>query len=237
MDFFSEFGHADRNQGDFTNRLKFAESKLKLSNHTPTMANIIEGSLHLREFFASKISRDESVQIINEQLRKDGFELYKINDQYKIAPTNGPKLEKKNNLNHKFIKNQVDTCNVYLDEGQLITAKEEAKNMLISVMNALLEDIEGKKMENDKSFEELYTAVKNVLKINVVEPRTSPLSIIQILSGFESIIEGISRLNHDSESPLEHTSPTISWARLMVNSCRSMAEFLLDYRNNLRYTS
>ncbi|HET8838231.1 MAG TPA: hypothetical protein VFM82_04475, partial [Flavobacteriaceae bacterium] len=200
MDFFSEFGHDDRNRGDFTNRLKFAESKLKLSNNTPTLANIIEGSLHLREFFASKINRDDSVRIINEQLRKDGFELYKINDQYKIAHTNGRMLEKRNNLNREFIKNHVNTCNKYLEENQFIKAKEEAKNMLISVMCALLEDIEGEKVENDKSMEELYTAVKKAMKINVVEPRTSPLSIVQILSGFESIIEGISRLTHDSES-------------------------------------
>src|SRR5690606_14823313 len=93
IDFFSDHGHDDRKRGDFTNRLKFAESKLKLWNNTPVLTKIIEGSLHLREFFASKIDRENTVQAINEQLKKDGYELFKVNDHYKLAFSNGLLVE------------------------------------------------------------------------------------------------------------------------------------------------
>ncbi len=233
MEFFSEYGDDDRKKGDFTNRLKFAESKLKLYNNTPNLTQIIEGSLHLREFFASNISREKSVEIINEQLKKDGCELRKINDHYKLIYSNGVSFENKNALSLRFIEDQIGNCNKQINDGQFNNAMELAKGMLISVMTAIVENADGDKIEDAKNLEELYKRVKNELKLNVVEPEISPFSLVQILSGFESIIEGLSKLSNDPETHSVRPSPKKSWARLMVNSSKTMAEFLLDHRENM----
>lgn len=233
MEFFSEYGNDDRKKGDFTNRLKFAESKLKLYNNTLNLTHIIEGSLHLREFFASKISREESVEVINGQLKKDGYEIIKINDQYKVAIPRELMVETENILSHNFITEKIDSCHKQIDNGQFNNAMEAAKDLLVSVMTAIIENDESRSIEAGENFEELYKQVRIKLKFNVMEPQISPFSVVQILSGFESIIEGLSRLSNDPETHFVRPSPKKSWARLMVNSSKTMAEFLLDHRENM----
>ena len=233
MDFFSEHGHDERKRGDFTNRLKFAESKLKLSNNTHFLTKIIEGSLNLREFFASKIDREKSVEAINERLGKDGYELQKIQDHYKVAYINGPLVETKKNLSGLFIEEQIENCHKHIAEGRYAEAIEEAKTMLALVMVAVIESF-GEHPNEDKNFEDLYKQVRVHLQLNVVEPEKVTLGMVQTLSGFESVIEGVFRMNGSSDARFEKPTPKKSWARLMVNSSKTLAEFFVDYRENLR---
>lgn len=233
MTFFADFDQDNLCKGDFSNRLRFAESKLKFHNDTPEIAQIIEKILNFKTFSSSEISRGNSAKIINTYLKNDGLLLSKINNQYKVSQTRGFFIESQKKPNRNFIVKQFDNCLVQVDNGQINSAIERAQDLLIMVMSGLIESYSGHKPTSEKNIDALFKEVKKAFQLDTIDPKKSPIGIIQILSGFESIIEGLSRLKDNITAHSTETEAKKCWAKLMINSSNTMAEFLIDFNEEL----
>ena len=233
VDFFVEFGADDRYEEGFPSRWKYTEDKIRQFNGTQELKLIIENSVDprdLMELCASSEKLDEIIKPINDYLRFDGFELKKIGEFYKVHDLKGiivqPETVKR--LNHEFIQEQITKCHNKIDQGDFNGAITNARSLAEAVMIEIIEQHERKEIKNDGKLENLYKQVKKILNLSI-EPRILPPTVIQILSGLESIIGGLAGLSNNSGDRHANKFKTMKHhARLAVNSTMTLVDFLLD---------
>lgn len=232
VDFFVEYGADDQYGEGFPSRWMYTEDKVRQFNGDPTLKKIIENSVDPRDFMEGQIDATMSINQINEYLKFDGFELKKVGEYYKIHDSKGllVQAEKAKELNHEFIKEQIDKCHSKIDSGDFNGAITNARSLAEAVMIEIIEDHEGKEIRNDGKFENLYKKVKKILNLTI-DPDVLPPTVIQVLSGLDSISGGLAGLSNNSGDRHANKFKTKKHhARLAVNSTMTLVDFLLDSR-------
>lgn len=230
VDFFVENGADDIYEQGFPSRWKYTEDKIREFNNTPNLKKIIESSVDPRDFIESEIALDDSIQKINEYLKYDGFEIKRIGDFNKIKDSKGLLVEPEtvSELSHDFIKEQIEKCHRKIDEGDFNGAITNARSLAEAVMIEIIEEHEGKEIKNDGKIENLYRQVKKILNMTI-DPSILPPTVIQILSGLDSISTGLAGLSNNSGDRHANKFKTKKHhARLAVNSTMTFVDFLLD---------
>jgi len=232
VDFFVDFGADDQYEEGFPIRWKYTEEKVRQFNNSETLKQILENSVDPRDFMDGGIDAEATINNINEYLKFDGFELKKVGEYYKIHDSKGllVKTEKVNELNHDFIKEQIDKCNSKIESGDFNGAITNARSLVEAVMIEIIEKHEGKEIKNDGKLDNLYKQVKRILNLTI-DPKILPPTVIQILSGLDSITSGLAGLSNNSGDRHANKFQTKKHhARLAVNSTMSLIDFLLDSR-------
>lgn len=232
VDFFVEFGADDQYGEGFPSRWKYTEDKVREFNGSIALEQIIEELLDPRDLMESRIEADESVQTINDYLRFDGYELKKVGEFYKVHDSKGILVEPEavKGLTHEFIHEQIQKCHSKIDQSDYNGAITNARSLVEAVLIEIIENFEGREIKNDGNLDNLYKRVKKILNLTV-DPDILPPTVIQILSGLESISSGLAGLSNNSGDRHANKFKTLKHhARLAVNSAMTFVDFLLDSR-------
>lgn len=232
VDFFVNYGSDDQYGGGFPSRWKYTEDKVREFNGTLTLKEIIEDSFDPREFIDSDINETESITQVNAYLSYDGFELKKVGGFYKIHDLKGLIVEPSSviSLNQDFIDEQIEKCNRKIDQADFNGAITNARSLVEAVMIEIIETHEGKEIKNEGKLEGLYKKVKKNLNMTI-DASILPSTLIQILSGLDSIVGGLAGLSNNSGDRHANKFKTEKHhAKLAVNSAMSLVDFLLDSR-------
>jgi len=133
--------------------------------------------------------------------------------------------------NYGFVKEQLEKSERKILEGDFDGAITNAR----SLVEAVLLDIEhylseDKSSTYDGNITKLYKQVRKFLNLN---PNTElPGSLIKILSGLISLVEGLSSIRNDmSDAHARRYKPHEHHARLAVNSAKTIIDFLFSTFN------
>ena len=197
VDFFVNFGADDQYGEGFPSRWKYTEDKVREFNDSLILKKIVEDLVDPRDLMESKIESEETIKQINDYLKFDGYELSKVGEFYKIHDSKGILVEPEavKELNHDFIKEQIEKCNNKIEQNDFNGAITNARSLAEAVMIEIIEDYEGKEIKNDGKLENHYKQVKKILNLTI-NPEILPPTVIQILSGLESISSGLAGLSN-----------------------------------------
>jgi len=230
VDFFVEFGANDVYEEGFPSRWKYTEDKIREFNNSATLKQIIENSVDPRDLMGADIAVNEIIKSINDYLKFDGYELKKVGEFYKIHDAKGMVVEAETvqGLSHEFIKEQIEKCQNKIDQGDFNGSITNARSLAEAVMIEIIEKHTGKEIKNDGKLDNLYKQVKKILNLTI-DPKVLPPTIIQILSGLDSIVGGLAGLSNNSGDRHANKSNTMKHhAKLAVNASMTLVDFLLD---------
>lgn len=236
VNFFVEFGANDRYEEGFPSRWKYTEDKVREYNNTDTLRKIIEASLDPRDYLETVYEPKLAAELANEYLKFDGYELKEINGLYKITDANGILVEPKTvkGLNHDFINEQITKCHDKIEKGDYNGAITNARSMLEAVMIEIIEEHDGYEYKNDGNLDNMYKKIKQILNLTI-DPKILPPTVLQILSGLNSITNGLAGLSNNSGDRHANKFKTKKHhARLAVNASMTLVDFLLDSREYQR---
>lgn len=230
VDFFVEFGANDVYGEGFPSRWQYTEDKVREFNNTTTLKSIIENSVDPRDLMGLGTGVPEIIKSINDYLKFDGYELKKVGNFYKIHDVKGIIVEPETvqGLSHEFIKEQIEKCQNKIDQGDFNGAITNARSLVEAVMIEIIETHTDEEVKNDGKLENLYKQIKKILNLTI-DPKVLPPTIIQILSGLDSITGGLAGLSNNSGDRHANKFKTMKHhAKLAVNSSISLVDFLLD---------
>src|SRR5690606_22099543 len=123
-----------------------------------------------------------------------------------------------------------EKCHRKIEEGDFNGAITNARSLAEAVMIEIIEENDGKEIKNEGKIDNLYRRVKQILNMTV-DPAVLPPTVIQILSGLDSISTGLAGLSNNSGDRHANKFKTKKHhARLAVNSTVTFVDFLLDSR-------
>lgn len=231
--FFNQFGENDTYEAGFETRWIFTKDKVRKFNNTKTLKSIIESAVDPRVFIGRHDELKYCISCINEYLKFDGYSLEKDGEFYKIYDLNNNLIEPEtiNKLDHDFVLEQIKKCQYKIEQGDYNGAITNSRSLVEAVMIQIIEKHTEKDFKNTGNLDKIYKEVKKILNLTL-DPEALPPTIIQILSGLESINSGLAGLSNNSGDRHANKFKTSKHhAKLAVNSSLTLVEFLLDSKD------
>jgi len=244
VSFFNEFGTNHSYGQGFPSRWSFAEDCIRQFNDTSTLKKIIVSALDPRDFMGATVydqttrenkpaNLQEALTYLNEILAYDGFEIVPHGKSYDIVDrTRGEivvdvKLEP-SHLSHAFIMEQIEKCRTKTSQGDYDGAITIARSLVEAVLAAIEKEFDSYAPEYDGDLPKLYKRVQKHLNLSPDNPKISN-SLKQILTGFISIIGGLSGLsNKMGDRHVREYKPAAHHAVLIVNAAMTFSNFIFD---------
>ncbi|KGE84818.1 MAG: abortive infection family protein [Gammaproteobacteria bacterium] len=234
---FNRYGYNLTYGQGFPSRHIFAEDRLREMNDTDQLKPLIEEILDVRNFIGQEDKLDSAINHVNSFLRFDGYKLKKNGEFYKVYDDTGSLVEAETieTLSHEFVNEQIGKCNDKITSGDYNGAITNARSLTEAVFIELVEELTGKEMNYKGDLTQLYKSVKKELKLNIDKDQM-PDSIIQILSGLNSIVNGLAGVsNIYGDRHATKLKPSKHHAKLAVNCAISICDFVIDskeYQSN-----
>ena len=257
VSFFNSFGVEESYGQGFPSRWDFAEQMIRRFNNSGVATDIICAAI--RPVYFSKDNPVEgAIQYLNGFLASDGYVIVEDKNRQKtasdfITAISGPSStntlgnclksyrivqtdvgsriapETLATLSHEFITQQIQKSQEKLARGDFDGAITNARAMT----EAVLADIVKKSgLELPKSKGDLGVLYRQgTQKALNLDPSQADLEtpLKQVLSGFSSIISGISGIsNKMGDRHSRQYKPSLHHAKLVVNAALTLCEFLLD---------
>ena len=182
---------------------------------------------------AKPLNLQDALKYLNEFLTYDGYEIALHGKSYDILDkTRGEilvdvKLEP-SHLSHAFIIEQIEKCRVKTSQGDYDGAITNARSLVEAVLAAMEKEFDLNAPDYDGDISKLYKRVQKHLNLSPENPKISN-SLKQTLSGFVSIIGGLSGLSNKmgDRHPREY-KPAAHHAVLIVNAAMTFSNFIFD---------
>jgi hypothetical protein len=227
---FNKYGFSDVYEQGFPSRWKYTEDKLRELNGSDNIRKIIEEVVDPRRFHGLEIKIENAVAQINEFLKYEKYELKKSGEFYKIFDFKGTLVEPETTkgVDHKFIQEQIEKCNKKITESDFSGAITNARTLIEAIFIEIIEKSENSEIKNDGNIDNLWKKVKKILRLEI-DKDSLPDTIIQILSGIDSVVKGLAGLSNDSADRHANKFQTKKHhAKLAVNAAMTISDFLLD---------
>ncbi|MDF1697634.1 MAG: abortive infection family protein [Saprospiraceae bacterium] len=227
---FNRYGFNFIYEAGFPSRHIFAEDRLRDMNNSTELKSLIEEILDVRKFIGKEDVLDSAVKHVNSFLKFDGYKFKKKGEFFKIYDDTGNLIEAKTieTLSHEFVNEQVEKCNDKITTGDYNGAITNARSLTEAVFIDLIEDLTRKEVKYKGDLTQLYKSVKKELKLNV-DKEQMPESIIQILSGLNSIVNGLAGVSNSyGDRHATKKKPSKHHAKLAVNCAISICDFVID---------
>ncbi|MBN2569421.1 MAG: abortive infection family protein [Deltaproteobacteria bacterium] len=229
VDLFHQFGERDVYGQGFPSRWQYVEDKLRKFNGSTKLARLIESVVDPRNFFASELDIDLAVAQINELLSFDGYSLVSKRKGFKISNTDGVVIESESlaEIENDFVSEQIKKCDDKIIAEDFDGAITNARTLAETVMVDMLKLYEPE-YKHKGDLTKAYNRIKAVLNLS---PNISdyPGSIKQILSGLNSIVNGLATMRNEmSDAHAIRYKPEKHHAKLAVNASKTLCEFLID---------
>lgn len=232
VDFFNQFGFRDLYGDGFPSRWVYVENKLLEKNGDQSLATIIEESVNPVRFFDTEYDIENAVEHLNELLIHDNYQLTKSGKGYKIVNHEGVYLEPESlaEIENDFLTEQILKCdNKILNEdfdGAITNSRTLIETVMLDILNAY-----EVKYDHKGDLLKAYSEIKKVMNLNPGDDRF-PDSIKQLLSGLNSIINGLATLRNEmGDAHTVRYKAKKHHAKLAVNSAKTIGEFLIESFN------
>jgi hypothetical protein len=256
--FFNELGMNEvyPSGGGFPSRWAFAEDCIRHFNDSPNLKKVIGSALDPRDFMEAQVydentGRHKSVKIedavkyLNEFLSFDGYEIVPQGRMYTIVSKNHPEIQvdvqlAPDHLSRDFIIEQIQKCRSKIESGDYDGAITNARSLVEAVLTAIEKEFDSTPPEYDGDLPKLYKRVQKHLNLSPDNPKIRD-SLKQTLSGFISIIQGMSGLsNRMADRHVREYKPEAHHAVLIVNAAMTFSNFIFDtyaYQKRLKCPS
>ena len=230
---FNQYGYNDVYGQGFPSRHIFAEERIREMNDSLKIKKLIEEILDARRFLNyddPESSLDSAINHTNSFLQYDGYKLKKNGKFYRVFDDSGNLVEGETTekLFDEFISEQIEKCNAKIASGDYDGAITNARSLIEAVFIDLVENLSGNEVDYKGDLTKLYKMVKSELKLHIDKEKMSD-SMIQILSGLNSIVIGLAGLSNDyGDRHATKYKPSKHHAKLAVNSAITICDFVLD---------
>jgi len=237
--FFNQFGARDvyPSGGGFPTRRIYAQDKLREFNGAAVMKEVVSKALDPREFSKGSMSADDAVQLINENLKYDGYEVVADGLMFKVRDLTAGKIKLEasakipDELSQLTIDENIRKCETKLSEGDFSGAITNARTLIEAVLIGIEKDLDANAAEYDGDLVRLYKRAQKLLNL---EPDRKDISdsLKQILSGLTSIVNGLAAMrNKMSDAHAATYRPRRHHAKLAVYAATTLADFLFETKN------
>lgn len=231
---FNDYGANDEYGQGFPSRWKYAEDKLRDLNGSEAFAALLCEVLDPRGFMDTEFKVQPALDYINQRLKYDGYEVLIDKGLAKIRNLQGVQVEAKHPFKgsteqaHLFIDEQVSKMDRKVREEDYDGAITNARSLLEAVLQQLDQSLDPSSPSYDGDLPKLYKRVQKLLNLDPGRPDIDQ-SLRQVLSGFISIIQGLSSLsNKMGDRHVRTYKPSRHHAILVCNSAKSLCNFLFD---------
>lgn len=231
---FNDYGANDEYGQGFPSRWKYAEDKLRDLNGSEAFAALLCEVMDPREFMDTEFKVQPALDYINQRLKYDGYEVLIDKGLAKIRNLQGVQVEAKHPFKgsteqaHLFIDEQVSKMDRKVREEDYDGAITNARSLLEAVLQQLEQSLDPSSPSYDGDLPKLYKRVQKLLNLDPGRPDIDQ-SLRQVLSGFISIIQGLSSLsNKMGDRHVRTYKPSRHHAILVCNSAKSLCNFLFD---------
>lgn len=233
VEFYNEHDFDDEYGQGFPSRWVFSMEKIIHSNGSPKLQKIIEDFVDPRRFIGTDKNVENVVDEVNKLIKFDGYSLVKKGDKYLITDIQGNFIREENItiIGHSFISEQVEKCQEKILTEDYNGSITNARTLMEAILIHIIETIEKREVKNDGNLLNLYSKAKKALKIDF-KKEAIPDSAFQVLSGLDSIINGLSGFSNNAGDRHANKFKTKRHhAKLVVNSTMTACDFLIDVLN------
>lgn len=226
---FSGYGFRDTYGQGFPSRWVYTEEKLYELNGTSKIIKLIEELVHPRRFVNFEGDVSDAVNRINEIISFDGCKLKKVNEIYKLFSDQPIVVEPETitSLEIDYVVEQVQKCDHKLSQGDFDGAITNARTLVEAIMIEIVLKY-NPSFSHGGDMNKMYREIKSLLNLEIKKDEY-PESIIQLLSGLTSIVNGIANMrNSMSDAHAKKYKPARHHAKLAINSAKTLSEFLID---------
>ena len=231
---FNDCGSNDVYGKSFPSRWQYAEQKLRALNGTSALGVLLCRILDPREFMDTDYTVAAAREYVNKRLQYDGYKvvievgLAKLHDLKGVSVTCKHPFEGSEEEGHVFIDEQIKKAERKIQEGDYDGAITNARSLLEAVLSEVERQLDASAPPHDGDLPKLYKRVQKLLKLDPSRPDIEgPLK--QVLSGFVSIVGGISGLsNRMGDRHVRSYKPAKHHASLVVNAAKTLANFLFE---------
>lgn len=217
----------------FPSRWIYVENKLKEINNSEILDLIIERALDPRRFIGTDFVIEEAIDYLNKFLKFDSLILKKVGDLFRLQKIDRELIEIESAFfnngepNQDFIREQLGKCQDKINGGDYDGSITNARALLEAVLTEIERHLDAEPPQYDGSLPKLYKRVQKLLNLDPAE-KGIPDSLKQILQGLVSVIQGVSSSrNLMSDAHVRIYKPSIHHAKLVVNSSKTVVDFLL----------
>jgi hypothetical protein len=229
---FNKLGFNDVYENGFPSRWQYAEEKIRTLNGKTEIKQLIESIVDPREYHNTGLNVESAVENLNDFLKYDKYQLIKSGDFYKVTDLTGAIVEPvaTQAIDLEFVQDQITKCQKKIFEGDYNGAITNSRSLTEAVFIEIIETHTGQEIKNDGKLDGLYKQVKKILKLDI-DRKSLPDTVIQILSGLDSITQGLAGLSNNSGDRHANKFKTEKHhARLAVNAAMTLCDFVLDVR-------
>ena len=255
--FFNAFGAEETYGQRFPSRWDFAEQMIRKFNNSGVITDIILAAIN-PAYFSKENPIDGAIQYLNRFLASDGYAILEdtkreagVSDfinalsgssstitlgeclkSYKIVQIDLASRvtpETLATLSHEFIAQQIQKSQDKLATADFDGAITNARALVESVQEEIIRSSQCEVPAHKGDLGVLYR--KGTQKVLSLDPSQADLEtpLKQVLSGFNSIISGISGIsNKMGDRHSRQYKPSLHHAKLAVNAALTLCEFLLD---------
>ncbi len=234
VELFNEYGTNDTYGQGFPSHWMYAEESLRTLNGTDSLAAVVCRVFDPREFMDSEHELAPALEFVNKRFEYDGYQVTIERGKAKLRDVDcgavqfsSPYGDGSNDA-HAFIDEQIEKSEQKILSGDYDGAITNARSLLEGIMRDIIALDSDAPQKCDGDMMKLYKRVQKVLNLESSRPDIdSPLK--QVLSGLNSIISGIAAIrNRMSDAHVRSYKPSKHHAVLVVNSAKTMANFLYD---------
>ena len=179
------------------------------------------------------------LDIFNTHLKNDGFKIVIqghisnrpvfhgiISDEFFVPFENTKKVGR------DFAKEQLEKCERKLSEGDFDGAISSARSFLEDVMRDVYKKITGKEIPGKGDLIKYFKEIKKMLDLE--KDKTNNASLNQLIGNLTAVVNVIAHLsNKMGDRHSREIEPERHHAKLVINSAKTIADFLYDTSNRI----
>ncbi|PVE62898.1 abortive infection family protein [Priestia megaterium] len=138
------------------------------------------------------------------------------------------KCEVPEELSYNHILEDISKCENRVETGDYSGALTSARSLIEGVCKEIIYNIEGQDVEGSPNLPKLFKRVRNHLNL---DPSNEALhqSLQQVISGLIQVVQGLNEVrNIGGDGHTRKVSPSLHHALLVVNSAKTVVNFLFD---------
>ena len=239
VNFFNEFGARDVYPagGGFPTRRIYAQDKIRGMNGSVSLRDAITKALDPREFVKAAESVDDAVELVNENLKYDGYEVVHEGHFFKVRELAAGRIKLDitarvpDELTQLTIDENIRKCETKLSASDFSGAITNARSLIEAVLIGIEKDLDPGASDYDGDLVKLFKRTQKLLNL---EPNRKDISdpLRQILTGLTSVVNGLAAMrNKMSDAHAATYRPSRHHAKLAVYAAITLADFLFETKN------
>lgn len=237
--FFNEFGARDVYPagGGFPTRRIYAQDKIRGMNGSVSLRDAITKALDPREFVKAAESVDDAVELVNKNLKYDGYEVVHEGHFFKVRELASGRIKLDitarvpDELTQLTIDENIRKCETKLSASDFSGAITNARSLIEAVLIGIEKDLDPGASDYDGDLVKLFKRTQKLLNL---EPNRKDISdpLRQILTGLTSVVNGLAAMrNKMSDAHAATYRPSRHHAKLAVYAAITLADFLFETKN------